>query len=82
MQTIETQSHIGADGILHLSLPVNLPETDVDIIVVQPRGGAQSNGSAAKGWPPGFFEEVIGGWQGEMLERPEQGEYEVREELE
>ncbi len=23
-----------------------------------------------KGWMPGFFEEVIGGWVGEPLERP------------
>ncbi|BCL38199.1 hypothetical protein [Nostoc sp. MS1] len=34
-----------------------------------------------KGWNPGFFEEVIGGWVGEPLERPEQGEYESRETL-
>lgn len=31
-------------------------------------------------WPEGFFEEVLGGWQGE-LERPAQGEYEERETL-
>ena len=80
MQTIETHSHIGADGILRLNLPVNLPETDVDIIVVvQPRNGTANNGSGAKSWPPGFFDAVIGGWQGEILERPEQGEYEIRE---
>jgi hypothetical protein len=24
------------------------------------------------GWPEGYFEEVIGGWQGEPLVRPEQ----------
>jgi hypothetical protein len=33
------------------------------------------------GWMPGFFEEVIGGWVGKPLERPEQGEYETREAL-
>lgn len=32
------------------------------------------------GWPEGFFEEVIGGWEGD-LERPAQGEYEERERL-
>jgi hypothetical protein len=26
-------------------------------------------------WPEGFFEEVVGGWQGE-LERPDQGSFE------
>jgi hypothetical protein len=32
-------------------------------------------------WPEGFFEEVVGGWRGEPLERPPQGEYEDREAL-
>ncbi len=32
-----------------------------------------------KNWSPGFFEEVIGGWAGEPLERAEQGEFEMRE---
>lgn len=31
-------------------------------------------------WQPGFFEEVIGGWVGEPLERYEQGEYQSRKE--
>jgi hypothetical protein len=32
-------------------------------------------------WPEGFFERVVGGWKGEPLERPEQGEFEEREPL-
>jgi hypothetical protein len=32
-------------------------------------------------WPEGFFEEVVGGWQGEPLERPPQAQLEVRETL-
>lgn len=32
-------------------------------------------------WIPGFFEEVLGNWEGEPLVRPEQLEYETREEL-
>lgn len=31
------------------------------------------------GWPEAFFEEVVGGWQGEPLERPDQGTLETRE---
>ena len=30
------------------------------------------------GWPDGYFERVVGGWQGEALERPPQGDYEAR----
>lgn len=33
-------------------------------------------------WPDGYFDEVVGGWQGEVLERPPQGEYEDRVSLE
>jgi hypothetical protein len=29
-------------------------------------------------WPEGFFDEVAGGWQGETLQRPPQGESEQR----
>ncbi len=31
------------------------------------------------GWPEGFFEKVVGGWQGPPLERPDQGQLEERE---
>ena len=30
-------------------------------------------------WPASFFEEVVGGWQGEPLLRAEQGAFEVRD---
>lgn len=32
-------------------------------------------------WPEGFFEEVLGSWEGDLT-RPSQGEYEERESLE
>jgi hypothetical protein len=35
----------------------------------------------ASEWPEGFFEEVVGGWIGEPLQRPLQGEFEHREVL-
>lgn len=33
-------------------------------------------------WPKGYFEAVVGGWLGDDLERPPQGDYEQREPLE
>jgi hypothetical protein len=33
------------------------------------------------GWPEGFFEEVVGGWAGEALDRSPQGAFEEREAL-
>ena len=32
-------------------------------------------------WPDGFFEEVVGGWKGEPLERQPQGRVDDREPL-
>ena len=97
MKTIETRSRVGADGVLRLNLPVNLPETEVDVVIVvqplperldgnghAPNGatGESKDEATAKGWPPGFFEQTFGCCADDPLERPEQGEYEVREELE
>ena len=33
------------------------------------------------GWPEGYFEGVVGGWKGEPMTRPSQGELELRDEL-
>ena len=35
----------------------------------------------AADWPERFFEEVVGGWKGDPLQRPPQGEFEHREYL-
>ncbi len=31
------------------------------------------------GWPEGYFEQVVGGWQGEELVRPPQSTLEIRD---
>ena len=36
----------------------------------------------ASDWPEGFFDEVVGGWRGDDLQRLPQGEYEQRLTLE
>lgn len=36
--------------------------------------------TSGKKWPDKFFEEVVGGWNGD-LERPDQGNYEIREDF-
>ena len=33
---------------------------------------------AGVGWPEGYFEAVVGGWKGEPLTRPSQGDFEKR----
>ncbi|MBW4684538.1 MAG: hypothetical protein KME40_05430 [Komarekiella atlantica HA4396-MV6] len=76
MQNIKLCSHVGSDSILHLDIPVGIVSGDIEIeISIKPINPSQRD------WMPGFFEEVIGGWAGEPLERPEQGEFETRETL-
>lgn len=33
MKSIKLRSHVGQDGILHLDIPVNLQETDLEVTV-------------------------------------------------
>jgi hypothetical protein len=36
----------------------------------------------ARGWPPGFFERTYGSLADDPMERPSQGDYEIRDEIE
>ncbi|MBD2214707.1 hypothetical protein H6G27_33390 [Nostoc linckia FACHB-104] len=83
MHSIKLKKRIGADGVLHLDIPVGITDKEVEIMVIyQPlETPTQQKTPEQRGFLPGFFEEVIGGWVGEPLERPEQGDYEIREQL-
>lgn len=84
MISIQTKTHVGADGTLSVQVPTTLRETDVEVLLVfQPLPTpAEKSQLEASGWPPGFFEATAGAWKGEPLERAPQGEYEVRGTLE
>jgi hypothetical protein len=76
MRTINLHSHVGSDGVLHLDVPVGLADTDLQVVlIVHPSTAPPDN------WQPGFFEEVIGSWEGEPLTRPVQLPMEIREEI-
>ena len=81
MRTVHVQSQTGSDGILHLEIPVGLPNADFEVVlVIQSRGTApRTEAGEAHGWPPGFFEETAGAWQGEFVR--DQGQFEEREAL-
>jgi len=83
MHSIKLKKRVGADGVLHLDIPLGITDKEVEIMVIyQPlETPTQLKTPQQRGWMPGFFEEVIGGWVGEPLERPEQGDYEIREQL-
>ncbi|MCQ3979966.1 MAG: hypothetical protein DPW09_41645 [Anaerolineae bacterium] len=82
MQSIKLQSHVGSDGILKLEIPLGLTDADLEVlVVVQPLLVSSPATPEELGWPPGFFEETAGAWQGEPLIREAQGDYEIRDEL-
>ena len=68
-----------------LTIPETLQHKRVEVILlsldemesVKPKIALDENG-----WPIGFIEQTMGAWQGEPLERGNQGEYPVRLELE
>ena len=79
MNRMVLHSRVGADGVLHLTVPIGQEAADrevrvtIDPVPVSPPGMTQEE------WRQ-FVLSTAGAWQGD-LERPEQGEYEVRDEL-
>ncbi len=45
---------------------------------LQPQGQEKDSTDRDLGWTPGFFERTAGAWQGEPLERGDQGECDQR----
>ncbi len=81
MTSIGLKTRVGEDGILRLEIPLETREAELEVlVVVQPLGGAVRDEATDRDWPSYFLEEIAGGWQGGTLVRPEQGEYEIRDE--
>jgi len=84
MQSLTLRSRTGKDGILKLEMPIGMPNTDFEVIlVVNPlKKGHKAKATSHKGdWPEGFFEKTFGSMPNFPMREP-QGEYEVRNELE
>ncbi len=74
MNTFKLEVRLGHDGILKLELPVEISETDLEVLVViQPK--------EKRHWPEGYFDRTAGCLSNDPIERPPQGEYEEREPL-
>ena len=81
METIKLTTQIDAAGRLHLDLPTQLANQQVEVLIVwhciekdEPRD--------ALGWPIGYFEETYGICADDLIERGDQGTFEIREPLE
>jgi hypothetical protein len=53
MQTIKLNTRVGGDGILRLELPLDVSDTELEVLVVVQR-------KEKRGWPPGYFERTAG----------------------
>ena len=75
MHSLKLQSRVDADGMLHLQLPPELANRELELIVVYQLIDLATKQKTAEelGYPSDFFEKTAGGWQGEMLTRGEQG---------
>jgi hypothetical protein len=83
MDSIKLTSRVGSDGILTLQVPIGMSNTEVEVVlVIQPiQQATEQRTTESFGWPAGFFEETYGAFLDTPLERPDQGELEVRESL-
>jgi hypothetical protein len=79
MKSIQLKSNVGHDGILRLQLPVDMPNQEIEIVIVihavQQKMKIQHI-NAQNGWPENFFQDVVGSWTGD-LSRPQQGNFEL-----
>lgn len=79
MQTVRASEKTGADGVLHLRVPVGQPNAEFEaVIVLQPKAAPHSTSATGtpeeRGWPPGYFERTFGSIDDETFERAPQGE--------
>ncbi len=81
MKSIKLRSRVGADGILHLDLPINIKEQELEVTVLyQPvETYLPPSSPETLGYSPNFFAETAGAWQGEPLVRGEQGSCDHRQ---
>ena len=86
MDSIKIRTYIGDDGILQIQLPPEIANQELDVVIVFQPVIQKSSQSPTKtpeelGYSGKFVEKVIGSWEGDQLERPEQLPFEEREEI-
>jgi len=65
MRTLQVRVHVDKEGQATFRMPREFADQEVELVVVfEPVKSAEG-----LGWPPGFFEETAGAWQGEPLTR-------------
>lgn len=86
MESMKIKTQIGNDRIVKIELPPEFANEELEMVIVFQRIGKTSLKSENKspeelGYSRRFLEEVIGGWKGQIVEIPEQIQFEEREEI-
>ena len=72
------KSRVGADGILHVDVPLGTAEAHREVqLTIEPANADEAPSRQAY---LDFLQATAGAWQGDF-ERPEQGELEVRDSM-
>ncbi len=80
MDRIVLHSRVGTNGILQLAVPIGPADADREVeVTIAPAEPKHRTVSEQEEWRR-FVLETAGAWQGDLV-RPEQGDYEQRDEL-
>jgi hypothetical protein len=79
MTRMVIHSRVGADGVLHITVPMGKEVADREVQVTADPAPVGPLPMTEQEWRA-FVLSTAGSWQGD-LERPDQGEYEQRDEL-
>ena len=81
MKTIQLKSHVGPDGVLNLTVPTGIHDSDLDVLLVIDRDrGASAGPTGPDRWVE-FVRSTAGSIPDPTFIRHEQGAFESREEL-
>jgi hypothetical protein len=68
MKTVCIQTLSSADGVLHLDIPVDAPNSAYEVVEVRPKSDVvKPDAPEDRGWPAGFFEATAEAWQGDFV---------------
>lgn len=83
MHSIKLKKHVGADGVLHLDIPVGVTDKEVEIMVIYQPIEAEIKQQTPEdlGYPPDFFEQTYGICADDPIVIDSEGEFEEREEI-
>ncbi len=75
MRSLTLHTRVGRDGILKLETPIGMTDADLEVILIV---HAVNEPHPSLEWPPNFFTDIVGRWEGAPLVREPQGTYETR----